>query len=311
VHVVLENDSNEASLLERDATGRPIAGTAQWNDDIHHAAHVLTTGETDGYYADYAEHPVAQFGRALAEGFIFQGQASRFRKGELRGEPSTHLPPGAFVSFVQTHDQVGNRAFGERIGALADPALLRAATACVLLSPHAPMLFMGEEYAASTPFQYFCDFGPELAEAVSKGRRDEFGGFAMFADEAVRARIPDPNAESTFLASKLRWEERLQPPHSEWLADIRQMLAVRQDLIVPHLAGPSRAASCSCDGRLLRVDWTLGSAHRLHLLAHFGDTAAEGIAPPPGEMIYALSTTTNEASMLSLARGAVYLTLET
>eukprot|EP01032_Pedospumella_encystans_P034450 gene34450-38945_t len=166
VHVVLEEDRNLAHLLERDKEGRPRIATAQWNDDLHHAAHVLLTGERDGYYADYAQRPLELFARALAEGFVYQGQASVFREGETRGEPSANLPSGAFVSYLQTHDQVGNRAFGERIDALADPVLVRAARACLLLSPHTPMLFMGEEYAAATPFPYFCDFGPELAAAV-------------------------------------------------------------------------------------------------------------------------------------------------
>lgn len=206
VHVVLEEDRNLAHLLERDKEGRPRIATAQWNDDLHHAAHVLLTGERDGYYADYAQRPLELFARALAEGFVYQGQASVFREGETRGEPSAALPSGAFVSYLQTHDQVGNRAFGERIDALADPVLVRAARACLLLSPHTPMLFMGEEYAAATPFPYFCDFGPELAAAVSQGRRDEFGRFAAFADEAARAaidRVVEPQRQR-HLAGPLR-----------------------------------------------------------------------------------------------------------
>lgn len=160
--------------------GRP------WEESVTYELHVGTftregTFETDGYYADYAESPVAQFGLALAQGFIHQGQPSRFRGGAPRGEPGTHVPLAAFISFLQTHDQIGNRALGEHIDSLGNPALVRAARACVLLSPHAPMLFMGEEFAASTPFQYFCDFEPELARAVSQGRREEFGRFAAFA----------------------------------------------------------------------------------------------------------------------------------
>ena len=220
VHVVLEEDRNLAHLLERDKEGRPRIATAQWNDDLHHAAHVLLTGERDGYYADYAQRPLELFARALAEGFVYQGQASVFREGETRGEPSANLPSGAFVSYLQTHDQVGNRAFGERIDALADPVLVRAARACLLLSPHTPMLFMGEEYAAATPFPYFCDFGPELAAAVSQGRRDEFGRFAAFADEAARAAIPDCNAPESFALAKLDWSERERSPHRETLEGV-------------------------------------------------------------------------------------------
>ena len=317
VHLVLENDANQASMLVRDGQGLPVAGTAQWNDDLHHAVHVLATGERDGYYADYADDPACRFARALAEGFVYQGQPSAFRHGERRGEPSTRLPPQAFVSFLQTHDQVGNRAFGERIDALADPVLVRAALACLLLSPHVPMLFMGDEFAASTPFQYFCDFGPDLAAAVSEGRRAEFGGFAAFADEAARARIPDPNAEATFLASKLRWRERGTRAHFSRLCEVQQLLDLRHRLIVPRLAGMAGAGTYRCENQLLQVQWNLGSAKeegrvagRLHLLAHFGPQPVEDVASPPGEVVYSDGATGREGNSLRLARGAVHVTLE-
>lgn len=316
IHVVLENDANQASFLARDAAGRPLAGTAQWNDDIHHAIHVLATGETDGYYADYAQAPIAQLGRALAQGFIYQGQASPFRDGEARGEPSTHLPLAAFVSFLQTHDQIGNRAFGERILALGNPALVRAAYACVLLSPHIPMLFMGEEFAASTPFQFFCDFGPELAEAVSRGRRAEFGRFAAFASEEAQASIPDPNSEATFLGSKLNWDERSAAPHHRWLAHVQQLLAVRLKHLMPLLAGQSGAGRFQCDGDTLQVVWTLGPVagaaqpNRLHLLAYFGAQPKGGVAPAPGALIYSDGVDSDGSDHLCLASGAVRVTLQ-
>jgi maltooligosyltrehalose trehalohydrolase len=315
VHLVLENDANQASMLARDGNGRPVAGTAQWNDDLHHAVHVLATGERDGYYADYADDPACRFAHALAEGFIYQGQPSAFRGGEPRGEPSTQLPSTAFVSYLQTHDQVGNRAFGERIHALGDPALVRAAFACVLLSPHVPMLFMGDEFAASSPFLYFCDFGPELASAVAEGRRAEFGGFAAFADEAARARIPDPNAEETFTASKLRWRERGTQPHFARLCEMQQLLDVRRRLLVPHLAGARRAGSHRCEGGIVQVQWELvstaadASAKRLHLLANFGAQPATQAAAPPGQVIYS-SGAAADAAGLRLERGAVHATLE-
>ncbi|MEJ8853964.1 malto-oligosyltrehalose trehalohydrolase [Variovorax robiniae] len=310
VHIVLENDANGARYLARDAAGKPLAATAQWNDDLHHAAHVLVTGDTDGYYADYADNPLGHFGRALAEGFVFQGQASAFRSGELRGEPSTHLPSNAFVSFLQTHDQVGNRAFGDRIDALADPALLRAAYACLLLSPHVPMLFMGEEYAASTPFLYFCDFGHELAAAVSAGRRAEFGKFAAFADEAARARIPDPNATSTFEASKLNWQERLHGPHRDFLAFISELLAIRRRMVVPHLATQRGGGQHWCEGDILRLDWSLNGA-RLRMLANFGKKPATGVQPILGQTIYATGLVpSGHNETLRLAPGAVCVTLQ-
>ncbi|MDB5730820.1 MAG: malto-oligosyltrehalose trehalohydrolase [Variovorax sp.] len=311
VHVVLENELNQAGCLARGPDGAPLVATAQWNDDLHHAAHVLATGETDGYYADYADAPVDRFGRALAEGFVYQGEPSRFRAGEARGEPSTHLPLAAFVSFLQTHDQVGNRAFGERIHALADPVLLRAAQACLLLSPHVPMFFMGEEFAASTPFLYFCDFEPALAAAVSQGRRGEFSRFAAFADQAARERIPDPNAESTFRASQLRWEERCESPHRERLATTRELLALRRRWLVPRLAAQRGAGRFWREGEALRVEWPLGgeAAARLHLLAHFGRDPLSGMKPPPGRTVYEVGVTADGA-MLHLAPGAVRFTLQ-
>ena len=142
VHLILENNANQARYLERDADGEPRIATAQWDDDVHHALHVLVSGEADGYYADYAGEPLKMLGRSLAEGFAYQGEYSTFRD-RGRGEPSAQLPPAAFVTFLQNHDMVGNRAFGERISAFADPRLISAAYACLLLSPQVPMLFMG------------------------------------------------------------------------------------------------------------------------------------------------------------------------
>ena len=254
VHLVLENDTNRAALLAQ--------ATAQWNDDLHHAAHVLLTGEREGYYLDYADQPLARFGRTLAEGYAYQGEPSAFRGGAPRGEPSAQLPPMCFVSSLQTHDQVGNRAFGERIAQLAEPALLDAAYACLLLSPHVPMLFMGEEFDASTPFLYFCDFHDELAAAVTRGRREEFKRFPAFSDPAARDRIPDPNAASTFEASKLRWDEREVGPHAQRLAQLRTLLATRRAELVPRLRGSAHGGSYRLDGELLRVDWTLGDGSR-------------------------------------------------
>lgn len=315
VHLVLENEANQATLLKRDVQGRPISGTAQWNDDLHHAVHVLVTGETDGYYADYAHAPLDKFGRALAEGFVYQGQPSPFRGGERRGEPSTHLPPAAFVSFLQTHDQVGNRAFGDRIHAKGDDALLRAAYSCVLLSPHAPMLFMGEEYGATTPFQFFCDFGPELAEAVSRGRREEFSRFAAFADESARALIPDPNALAAFEASKLRWEERQTPAQKAWLDLVRKLLALRRSVLTPIFSDEPATGVYKTDDGILRVSWVLvktkagGPRSRLNLLANFGGPLEE--APPPaGDVVFSEGTEAVPGLSLRMGRGAVYVALE-
>jgi len=279
VHLVLENDANQAHFLG------PCA-TAQWNDDLHHAAHVLATGETDGYYADYAERPLERFGRALAEGFVYQGEPSPFRAGAPRGEPSAQLPSPAFVSFLQTHDQVGNRALGERLHALADPARERALLACLLLSPHVPMLFMGEEFAAATPFLYFCDFGPELAQAVARGRREEFARFAAFAEPKARAALPDPGSPDTFARSKLDWPCRSRAPHRERLELVRALLRLRRERIVPRLAGMRRGGRYAVRGGRLRVSWTLGEGSTLHLATDAGAGPGLGAASLPGTPIF-------------------------
>jgi malto-oligosyltrehalose trehalohydrolase len=254
---------------------------AQWNDDFHHALHVLVTGEDDGYYIDYTD-PLVRTGRILAEGFAYQGEPSVFGK-HPRGEPSGFLPPTAFISFLQNHDQVGNRALGERLGQLADPGKLRIATAILLLSPQVPMLFMGEEYAAPEPFLYFCEYDGELAAAITKGRRSEFGGFRGFDSPEAQARIPDPNAVDTFARSRLRWETRDAPRHREWLEFTRKLLGIRREQIVPLIpfivAGRSTFA---VDDEVLTVRWPLGDGRTLSLRASF----TSRLPPVQGELLY-------------------------
>ena len=169
VHLVLENDKNQARYLARADQGRPRHYVAQWNDDIHHAMHVLLTGEARGYYADYANAPARHLARCLSEGFAYQNDPSEFRAGERRGEVSKHLPPTAFVSFLQNHDQIGNRAFGERLAVLSPRAAVRAGLALLLLAPSIPLLFMGEEWQSTRPFLFFCDLGESLRDSVREG----------------------------------------------------------------------------------------------------------------------------------------------
>lgn len=296
VHLILENDRNEAHYLESRPwpDGNTAGGIAQWNDDIHHAFHVIATGESDGYYIDYAADPLRQLARCLVEGFAYQGDPSPFRGGELRGEPSGYLPPTAFINFLQTHDQVGNRALGERLCHLAAPAPLAALTGVLLLAPQIPMIFMGEEFAAAQPFLFFCDFGenPELAQAITAGRRREFAGYAKFADPAVRARIPDPNAAATFQASQLDWAALARPPHQRMHALYKQLLALRQAEIVPRLAGMGAIGAAARLAHLgphvLRVQWALGDGSQLELLANLGPAAATGIAPATGRRLFAM-----------------------
>jgi glycosidase len=288
VHLVLENDGNQSRYLGRDAALRPMEATAQWNDDVHHAIHVLVSGERDGYYADYADRPLWHLGRCLAEGFAYQGEPSAYRGHAPRGEPSAALPPAAFVALAQTHDQVGNRAFGERIECIADPRRLRAVLACVLLAPAPPMLFMGEEFAATAPFLFFCDFGSELAAAVTRGRRSEFARFERFRDPAAQQTIPDPNDPATFERSRLDWTEPERPPHSGWLALYRELLALRHRHIVPRLKGMRSGGTFDLpQDDVLRVRWMLGDGSRLHLLANLAAAPCSAVEVPAGEVVYA------------------------
>jgi malto-oligosyltrehalose trehalohydrolase len=290
VHVVLENERNEAARLARLTRGTPRFATAQWNDDVHHALHAMVTGERDGYYIDYAGDPQRLFVRALAEGFGFQGEPSTLRLGAPRGTPSTHLPPLAFVNSTQTHDQVGNRAHGERIAELAEghrrTPTLRALVACVLLSPPVPMLFMGEEFAASTPFLYFCDFAGELALAVTAGRRNEFRHFARFADPLERAAIPDPNDEATFRRSKLNWVERDDGMHRAWLDFYRALLVLRREVLMPHLPHVRSGTWTHEPGQALHVRWALGRRAAWHLRTNLSDVPLECPPLERGELVY-------------------------
>jgi maltooligosyltrehalose trehalohydrolase len=309
VHLMLENDANEASKLERDAHGAPRVATAQWNDDLHHAAHVLLTNETEGYYADYASRPLERLGRALAEGFVYQGEPMPRRPGEHRGEPSSHLPSIAFVAFLQNHDQIGNRAMGDRLHTIADAARLEALYALLLLSPHVPMFFMGEEFASSSPFPYFCDFHSELAEAVSTGRRAEFSHFAAFRDEAALAAIPDASDAATFEMAKLRWHERDAPVHRDRLALIRMLLTLRHRHLTPRLGQGASGGSHQVDGDLLGVQWELADGSAWHMAANFGPRTVSA-ATPTGLTVYARHATHDGREQAELRANGLIVTLK-
>jgi malto-oligosyltrehalose trehalohydrolase len=285
VHLVLENEHNEARWLERGTDGAPTLYDAQWNDDVHHVLHVAACGETEGYYGDYHDDG-SRLARALAQGFAFQGEPMRYR-GSVRGTPCAHLPPAAFVAFIQNHDQVGNRALGERLGVLAGAEALRAVTALYLLLPQVPMLFMGEEWHSAHPFLFFCDFGEQMADAVRKGRRSEFARFAAFADPAARARIPDPQAESTFLASKLDWEHLAEPAHAAVLRWYTELLAARRHHITPLL--PSLRAGGIY--RLLApgavsVQWRTTLGAELTAAVNLRPEPTAGFDEPPGRLLW-------------------------
>jgi malto-oligosyltrehalose trehalohydrolase len=286
VHLVLENEENEAARLERGEDGAPALFTAQWNDDVHHGLHVALTGESAGYYGDY-QGGVGRLARALAEGFAFQGEVMHCR-GTPRGQPSAHLPPTAFVAFLQNHDQIGNRAFGERITRIAPAEAVRAAAAVYLLAPQIPMLFMGEEWAAPQPFPFFCDFGPDLAAAVTKGRREEFARFPEFHDPGQRQRIPDPTAEATFDAARLDWSRLGHDPHAAWLDWYRRALAVRQADILPLLPaiGPHAGSYRVFSADAFAVRWQGGGAGDLMLAANLGPAPVAAVPAALGRVLW-------------------------
>ncbi len=276
VHLIVENMDNNSGYLQRDPGGTVRLYNAQWNDDIHHAVHVLLTGESDGYYSDYAKQPMRNLCRSLREGFAYQGEYSEYH-GETRGEPSSELPPSAFISFLQNHDQVGNRALGDRITKLTPPPALKAAMEVLLLAPTPPLLFMGEEFGATTPFLFFCDFHGDLASAVRNGRRDEFATFSKFSSAELRDSIPDPNAEETFLRSKLDWDSLKETNHSGWLRFYRDLLDIRRRMVVPHLGTRtgSRCYTSHYAERGLSIDWSFDNGSQLELRANLADLSAE------------------------------------
>jgi maltooligosyltrehalose trehalohydrolase len=267
IHLVLENDHNRVSVL--DPVEDPPCGKyrAQWNDDYHHAWHVLLTGETQGYYRDYQHSPLHDIARALGSGFVYQGEASAHRGGQLRGEKSGKLAPVAFVNFLENHDQIGNRPFGDRIEANVSANAIEAALAVLLLAPAIPMLFMGEEWGSKAPFPFFCGFEGELAQAVRKGRRKEYAwAYEKYGDE-----VPDPLAPTTFQSAVLDWESINAPAGKKRLALVRELLAIRRREIMPRLAGAAFGEATAAKNGLLAASWRMGDGASLQLRANLSN----------------------------------------
>jgi maltooligosyltrehalose trehalohydrolase len=287
VHLVLENEHNSASLLESHFD-------AQWNDDAHNTLHVLLTGETEGYYHAYEDQPIRRLARVLSEGFAYQGDPSPIHDGAPRGESSGHLPPTSFVMFLQNHDQIGNRAFGERLRKLTSDDALRAATGLLLLSPQIPMLFMDEEYGSTQPFLFFTDYTGDLADAVREGRRREFARFSSFSDEKKRAQIPDPNDVKTFAASSPLLSDQAQD-RRDWMHFYQSALAVRAKLITPRLkhakalgATVLTAANtaANADANALIARWKLGDGETLSIALNLSTDNVPLPDIPAGKLIF-------------------------
>lgn len=289
IHLMLEHDGNAARLLERDFA-------AQWNDDIHHALHVLLTGETAGYYGDYALSPIDMLARCLHEGFAYQGEISVHRGGVSRGSPSKHLSPDHFIFFLQNHDQIGNRAFGERLINLTSTENLRVAVALQLLAPQIPLLFMGEEIGARQPFLYFTSHNETLAEAVRQGRRKEFAHFPHFSAGDTLNKLPDPNAAETF-------ERCLLPAESTkahaWRQFYRDLLAIRRESIIPRLTGSRSLHARVLSPDAILAEWLMGDGHILTIAVNLGGTpvSREG---PTGAPLFVLNHPTNAGGKAQL-----------
>jgi maltooligosyltrehalose trehalohydrolase len=288
----MENERNAARHLA------PGLFDAQWADDFHHCLHALLTGEREGYYEDFAD-AARLLARCLSEGFAYQGEVSP-HSGKKRGEPSAHLPTTAFVVCLQNHDQIGNRAFGDRLTTLADPAALDAARALLLLCPFVPLLFMGDEWGTRTPFLYFTDHQDELADLVREGRRREFQRFAAFADPERRAQIPDPNAPATFAASTPDPAEAASPEHARILEQHRTLLAIRARFITPRIPGARSEGAAVLSPRAVRASWRMGDGALLTIAINLGDTPV-----PIGHVCGALLYGTEERQALIVGEGAL------
>jgi maltooligosyltrehalose trehalohydrolase len=286
LYLTLENLHNAVRFLG--PPGAPSTLDAQWNDDAHHCLHVLLTGESQEYYADYRDHPSSLLCRALAEGFAFQGEISH-HLGVPRGKRSAHLPPSAFLNFLQNHDQIGNRPRAERLTQLVHaPEALRAAQAVLLLAPSPPLLFMGEEWAAREPFPWFCDFEPELLARVREHREREHPDGL------------DPGALTTYRAAQLDWSYLRETEHARALTHYRRLLAIRRRDIVPLLAQLG-AGRCTSGGEgAFAVEWRAPD-RTLRLIANLGAAAA----PLPTRLAGRLLFATHPGIRATQARGAL------
>ncbi len=284
IHLVLENEHNDADRLA------PGLYDAQWNDDFHNVLHVLLTDEAEGYYQGFTEQPTHKLARCLAEGFVYQGQTPPGSQ-RPRGKPSGDLPATRFVSFLQNHDQIGNRALGERLTVLVDHDRLRAATALLILCPQIPLLFMGDTQGSSAPFVFFTDFHDELADAVREGRRGEFAAFAAFQDADAREQIPDPNAQASFEASY----PSPGPDAHRWRALYRELLALRREHVVPRLRGAVGLGAEVRGDKAVHAQWRMGDGTVLLIDVNIGSD--EVVFPEPqGSLLYGLGTAGAPAS---------------
>jgi malto-oligosyltrehalose trehalohydrolase len=285
IHLVVEDQRNDTGVLARNAGGGVKTYTAEWNDDFHHVAHVIATGEVAGHYKTFSTDLAEKLAKSLAEGFIFPNRGAA--SASALSEPGNNavLPPASFINFLQNHDQIGNRAFGERLLSLADDGVVEALTSIMLLSPQIPFLFMGEDFGATQPFFFFCDYTGELGEIVRKGRAAEAEGFGGIKDGKSLVDLPDPNAKSTFDRSKLQWQSVDTGHGQHWRRLVRNLLALRQRYVVPLLKlGKVKAEVLRAPDHVVAVSWTSGE-HNLELRANLS-SEMRAIPPLDGVVIF-------------------------
>ena len=303
VHLILENEHNTVDLLKSGFDG-------QWNDDMHHVIHTILTGEDRGYYGSFAEDRTEKLQLCLSQGFAYQDGNDKAVQA---------LPPSRFICYLQNHDQIGNRAFAERLTSLTDESRLWAAAAMLLLSPMTPMLFMGEELGSRQPFYFFTDHEPELAEAIREGRRREFG--ALFGPNQQTNALPDPNDPEIYYASNPYRSARhhgspgaaRRPPETPWLRRYRDVLHLRHHHITPRLPEARSTGARKLGTHAVSAGWRLGD-QQLSIDVNLGDEEVplphlnpKAIAEPGSQLVYAFRADPERAVLLP---GSVMVRLE-
>ncbi|MBA3314268.1 MAG: malto-oligosyltrehalose trehalohydrolase [Planctomycetota bacterium] len=291
VYLIAEDHRNLSYMVRCEGEGGwGLDGV--WADDFHHEVRVALAGDNEGYYADF-DGSMTKLADTLNKGWLYSGQFSE-HLNEHRGTDPQGIPPRRFVFCLQNHDQIGNRALGERLHHQIDPAMFRAASVLMLCSPATPLIFMGQEWAARTPFLYFTDHPEELGQLVTEGRRKEFRHFRLFADEAARESIPDPQSERTFLESRLDWSEPVRDPHMAMLWLYRTLLTLRRTEPAIRYAevGSFEAFALSETTLLLRQDADIGPSLLAVIQMHGagevdldGHPALEGLAFPRCQLV--------------------------
>jgi len=249
LHLIAEDQRGRRDLLQRSQGNQPVFFSATWSDGLHHGLHIHATGEKMGHYKPFVENLWRNIRGTAANGF-------------MKGETDTPTPPNAYVNYLQNHDQIGNRGFGERLPTLIDPHLYSVLTAFLLLMPQTPMLFMGEEYGETNPFCFFADYTGELAEGMRKGRVAEANNFGSIPADKTLDDLPDPNAPSTFTDSKLDWTKADGEEGRKRLSLVRHLCDLRKAHIAPLLAkgAPVTGQILETEDGLLAIDWDLPDA---------------------------------------------------